>query len=231
MRTIAAAAKSLHLPGLILSFALSCASLAAAAQSGDDEDWPDATSRALAVNEGELVFIAPPADRAPLHADTDLRLDANSTASGWVDMRQCYRHLDTAYNTEISYAYREIRNLRVTRADKIGGARIEGQGVALEDVAAGATLCVAAEVRILERLSPTRFRMRHGPYHRRFLDGYYPYHVSLGLDYAAAGLELARIEPAAQPGFAVTQTPAGLEIETWFEGILRISIELATRDR
>ena len=86
MRTAAARAQLLSLPGFILAFALACVCLPAAAQSGDDEDWSDDMSRALAVNEGELVFIAPPADRAPLHADTDLRLDANSSASGWVDM-------------------------------------------------------------------------------------------------------------------------------------------------
>ena len=47
----------------------------------------------------------------------------------------------------------------------------------------------------------------------------------MSLLFAGSGLKLRRIEPPAQPGFSVETTARGVEIETWFEGILKIIAE------
>lgn len=195
-----------------------------------DEDWPDDSARALEVNEGELVFIDPEKGRGALHADTEIEFDSDSRRSGWVNMSQCYRNLDTISKTEITYAYREMSDLRVTRSDNIGAIDVAAQSLLLSDVKQGASICVAARVRILRRLASGNFQLQQGPYHRRFFDGYYPYHVSLELHFARAGLRLLRIEPPAQPGFSVEPTADGIEIDAWFEGILKITAEFAELD-
>ncbi len=211
--------------GPSLALALCLATATAAAQPSADGAWPDDTTPALSVNEGELVFIPAPVDIRPLHADTELRLDAASAATGWVGMRQCYRHLDKIAKTEISYSYREIRNLRVTHSDNIGATRLDAQSLVLTDVTADATICVAADVRILRALGDNRYELQNGPYHRRFFDGYYPYHVSLRINHADSSLQPAAVTPVAQPGFGIVRNSDELEIETWFKGILTIRIE------
>ena len=206
---------------LLLSAALSAA--ATADERGWPEDWDEAD--VARISEGELRFLAPPPGAAVLHADTRLRLDAASLQTGWIEMRQCYRHLDAIDKTAIVYAYREMEALEVTQARNIERYRVESRAVELEGVGQGAQLCLEARVRILRRLSDKTFGLRQGPYHRRFLDGYYPYHLSLAVSYPRDRILLRRIEPAPQPGFELTDTAGGLAIESWFEGELRIELE------
>lgn len=195
-----------------------------------EHDWPEDREEADAsrVSEGELRFIAPRPGAAVLHADTRLQLNPASLQTGWVGMRQCYRHLDAIDRTEIVYAYREMVDLEVTRAHDIERYRVEPHAIRLEGVGRGAQLCLKARVRILRRLSATTFGLRQGPYHRRFLDGYYPYHLSLAVSYPRDRIRLARIEPRPQPGFELVETADGLAIESWFEGEMRIELEFAT---
>lgn len=199
---------------------------ATAAKEGWLERWDEAD--VSQVNEGELRFIAPLPGEPVLHADTRLSLHPASLQTGWVEMRQCYRHLDAIDQTEIVYAYREMADLEVTRAQNIERFRVESRAVRLEGVGQGAQLCLQARVRILRRLSATTFALRQGPYHRRFLDGYYPYHLSLAVEYPRDSLRLARIEPRPQPGFEFVETAQGIAIESWFEGEMRIDLEFVT---
>ncbi len=212
-----------HGVALVVVIALA-APLLATAQTMDD-DWPDDSAQALEVNEGELVFIGPEKAGDALHAATEIELDSDSRRSGWVDLSQCYRNLDPISKTEITWAYREMSGLRVIRSDNIGAVEVGRQNLLLHDVQQGASVCVAARVRILRSLANGNFRLQQGPYHRRFLDGYYPYRVSLELRFARAGLRLLRIEPPAQPGFSVVPTADGIEIDARFEGILTITAE------
>ena len=213
---MAAAVFGFFIPGLF-----------AAAQTEVDESWPhEESDRDVSqVNEGQLRFIAPPEEQAVLHSDTQLWLTPASLQNGWVEMRQCYRNLDAVGKTEVVYAYREMRELEVLRAENIARYRVKPRGVELEDVKKGALLCLQARVRILQRLSNNIYGMRHGPYHRKFLDGYYPYHLSLTVSYPGESIRLHRIEPEAQHGFDVKDAPASLAIETWFEGELRIDLQ------
>ncbi len=203
----------------------------AAADTPAQENWldDDSESRALQVNEGQLNFISPIENRSILHSDTHLWITPESMQTGWIKMRQCYRHLDRVSRTDVVYAYREMINFKVTKAKHIAQFRVKSHSVELEDVGKGAELCVRANVRILNRLSSKTFGMINGPYHRKFLDGYYPYHVSLTVHYPAGELQLEQVAPAPGNGFYVTQQTGTLSIESWFEGELRIELEFAEK--
>jgi len=203
----------------------------AAAEPPLDESWldDDSESQALQVNEGQLNFIAPVHDQSILFSDTHLWITSESMQTGWVKMQQCYRHLDTIGRTDVVYAYREMNNLQVTKAEQIAQVRVKPHWVELEDVAKGAELCVQANVRILQRLSDKTYSMQNGPYHRKFFDGYYPYHVSLTVHYSSNEMQLKRVEPEPQDGFYVTEKTGVLSIDSWFEGELRIGLEFSEK--
>lgn len=201
--------------------------LTAAVQASEtpDEGWleDDSEWRALEVNEGELNFISPPEDARVLHASSHLYLYPESLQTGWAQLHQCYFHLDSVGRTEVVYGYREMKNLRIELSHRIGSAQVAGQTVQLEDVSANASLCVRAEVRVLNRRGD-EYEIINGPYHRRFLDGYYPYHVSLTIYYPSVSLSFVSVWPEAQDSFVVKQGDGRVEIDSWFEGILRIRL-------
>ena len=216
--------------GCRLAIVTLVAALSTSAQAAGDvsaDDWfdDDGAARALEVNEGELRFIDPVTDKPVLHSHTLMWLSAASRETGWVRLEQCYRHLDAVAKTEVVYAYREMRNLRVTRTQAIGSARVAAQSIELEDVGRDAVLCVGSEVRILTRRDAATWVLQNGPYHRRFLDGYYPYHVSLAIDTGDSGLEVGRIKPDDADGLSISGGESGVEIDAWFEGRLTIEIE------
>ncbi|TNF89682.1 MAG: hypothetical protein JSU67_01935 [Gammaproteobacteria bacterium] len=203
--------------------------LLGASETRTDENWleDDSDWNASQVNEGRLQFIAPMPGQSVLSSDTQLWLTENSLRNGWVDMQQCYRNLDAVSRTEVVYAYRDMKNLQVTRVDKVARSRVTARGVELQDVEKGARVCVRAEVKVLRRLTERTFAMQHGPYHRRFLDGYYPYHLSLTVHYPNREMRLERVEPEAQTGFELIENDDSLIIESWFEGELTIVLEFS----
>lgn len=183
------------------------------------------------VNEGSLHFL----EKAPAtpvhHHQNRLVVSESSLIDGWVGLEQCHRHLDAVASAQITYGAGRIRAIRVTRADHIGKAWVEGHTVQLQDIAAEATLCIAAETRALEADGQGGFVLKNGPYMRRFLDGYYPMRVTMEVRLEAAGLRFRAIEPAPQPGFAVSVGAAGVGFDTVFEGrlstVIRFSREAA----
>ncbi len=221
----------LNQPSLVLLLTILSSTVFCASANTAGDDWFDDESelRALEVNEGELRFIEPVVDQPVLHSDTRLWLNAASRETGWVRLEQCYRHLDAVAKTQVVYAYREMRDLQITRAEHIRSARVAVQSIELEDVTRGAVLCVRSEVRILLRRDAATYVLQNGPYHRRFLDGYYPYHVSLAIDYGDSGLVAGRIDPDAQAGLTIVKTPVGVAMDAWFEGNLTLEIELKLR--
>ena len=90
-----------------------------------------------------------------------------------------------------------------------------------------ARLCIAAEVRILYALPDGRRVLRNGPFHRKFLDGYFPLHVSLQVRYPGNALRYLGISPQAQPGFAVAADHGRLSVDSWFAGELNIEISFS----
>jgi len=196
-----------------------------AAATGDDwpDDWPDEPDLAeqvAAVNDGELEFI-PAADANGAHAHLNrIRITPESLDQGWVSLVQCHENLDAVPAAQILFRAGGIRNLGIDEARNIGRAWVEGHTVQLTDVGADARLCLRAESRALHALGDGLYRLRNGPYMRRFLDGYYPMRVALNIHYPADLLQLVGQSPASQPGFDVDRSEHGLDVDATFEGRL-----------
>jgi hypothetical protein len=212
---------------------LLCACLSLpAVQAGvpeDPEAWleSDAEPQGLAVNEGALEFLAgQPAGRV-LRTSNWLTISAASLVNGWVELRQCQGNLDPVDKVEIVYRYRSMRKLRVLSARGVGSARIEGDTVQLTQVRAGAEVCIAAEVQVLMRQGDSRYALQSGPFHRRFLDGYYPVHLVYRVVFPPDLLVLETLWPPGQPGFSVEAGADGVRVDALFEG--RLSIRLVLR--
>lgn len=192
----------------------------------DDDSWldDDAEFRSLEVNEGELTFIEPVKAKRTLHSDKELTVTESSLATGWVNLRQCYYHINAVDMTDIVYRYKQIRNFTILSTKNIAKASTEGQIVHLHDISADASLCVTAEVKVFEKQSADVFVINSGPYYQQFFDGYYPYHVSLKVNYPEDLIRVSHISPPAQPLFHVVSGEHQLSVDTWFDGILTIQI-------
>jgi len=181
------------------------------------------------VNEGDLNFIAPITGKKILHSESKLTITDASLEAGWVDLQQCYRNLDPIGETDVVYRYKNIKRLKITSLSNIGEARVNGQTIHLQDVGASAHLCIQAEVQILEQVNDQNFSLTSGPYHLKFLDGYYPYHVTLTIRYPANRLNVTQVLPAPQALFKVIKQPGRLFLDTWFEGVLLIEVKLQAK--
>jgi len=201
----------------------------AAVDKGAAEAWFNDDSDLLIedVNEGVLNFIAPITGKKILHSEAVLTITDASLEAGWVGLQQCYRNLDPIGETDVVYHYKNIKQLKITSLNNIGEARVNGQTIHLQDVSASAYLCIQAEVQILEQVNDQNFTLSNGPYHLKFLDGYYPYHVTLSIRYPADRLKLTHILPAPQPLFKVIKQPGKFFLDTWFEGVLLIEIKFS----
>lgn len=172
------------------------------------------------VNEGTLDFLAtPPQDKAHAHSNR-ITLSAASLQDGWARLYQCHTNLDSVPVAQIVYNSERIRQLQVASVAGIGHAWVEDHTIQLEDVSETASLCIQAESRVVHKLPAGRFMVRNGPFMRRFLDGYYPMHVTLQIRLPPGDWLLEKSVPVAQPGFAVQRGENTIEADAWFEGKL-----------
>ena len=196
-----------------------------------DAAWEDAEERAREeqrllerarqVNEGELALLASPPAPDGARMEKRIVLDRQSLDDGWADMTQCHFNLDPAPAVQIVYNAERIRNLRITRRNGVEQARVDGPSVQMREIERGASLCVSARVlAIVPHPQAEGYLIENGPFMRRFLDGYYPMHVRLEIDWPAGMLELANSQPPAQPGLTIEADKAGIDLEAHFEGRL-----------
>ena len=181
------------------------------------------------VNDGELEFLPSPPEKPTLHSANQLTISASSLQDGWVSMYQCYENLDAVKDAQVVYQYKQLKNLKVEKYEKIEKAWTEGQSVQLLNTQKGATLCVSAQVRIFYKNDDNTYTLKNGPFQRRFLDGFYPMHVSLAITYPKELLTFATNNPAKQPGFKVEDTPGSVNVDAWFEGMLFTEIKFTPR--
>jgi len=87
-----------------------------------------------------------------------------------------------------------------------------------------AELCTSAMVRIFYLNPDGSYSLINGPFHRKFLDGYFPYHLTLEVVYPASRLNVNYTIPVEQPGFSVKQDAGKLVLDGIFEGILNVEI-------
>lgn len=194
--------------------------------ASDDPEPPDFDS----VNEGELRFLSrPPAKRTP-SVTNNIRIQASSLSNGWVDIDQCYEGLDPINAVEVVYRYNDMRDLKLLSSKNIQAATVDGQTVQLEKVGRNASLCVSLQARIFYKLKEDGFVLRQGPFERRFLDGYYPFHVLLNIVYPGELVSFAGSRPEPAPGFSVKQDVSTVVINAWFEGKLVTELFFTVRD-
>lgn len=181
------------------------------------------------VNEGDLKFVALPADRAIHHHHNSITIDEASLADGWVRLEQCHEHLDAVPKAQIVYHADRVRNIEVIESRNIGEAHAEASSVQLRDVSSDARLCIRAETRALSRNGEQSWNLSNGPYMRKFLDGYYPMRVSMNVRLLTDRIRYVEITPEAQAGFRVDPRTDGVSYDTVFEGILRTVIRFDAR--
>jgi len=184
----------------------------------DDSFSPDQ------ISEGELKFLPEPPEKPVLHSLNVLTVSRDSIETGWILLEQCYKHLDAVPDAEVVYRYKSIRGLEVTSKRNIEAVLVKGQSVQLTNVTHKAELCVKAEVRIFYRNPNGTFSLINGPFHRKFLDGYYPFHVTLKINYPSYLLRYVATKPGAQAGFSVKQSENIVLVDSYFEGMLNTEI-------
>ena len=217
---------------LILAIFTVSSTYADAPSEEELEDWfnDDSEPSIDDVNEGQLIFISPLADKNILSSEAIMTITDNSLKTGMVSLQQCYRNLDPVAEMEVVYSYKNMKQLRIISVGNIAIARVVGSSIQLQDVTASAFVCVAAEVQLLENTAEGSYILSYGPYYRRFLDGYYPYHVTVIIDYPERHLRYADVSPSPRPLFELVKQPGKLIMDTWFEGVLLVNITFSAID-
>jgi len=199
------------------------------------EDWfnDDSDLDSDEINEGELKFISPITDKRILYSEAVLTITEDSLETGMAGLQQCYRNLDPVPDMEVVFDYSNMKQLKITSIDNVSGAKVVGQSIQLLAVRPSGSVCISAQVQVLEKNGENSFVLSHGPYYRQFLDGYYPYHISVTIDFPENKLKYVDISPAPEPQFEVTQQPGKVFFDTWFEGVLLVKIKFSgvQRDR
>lgn len=176
------------------------------------------------VNEGQLKFLETAPAKPTLHSINIIVIDDVSINEGWVKLTQCYENLDAVPVAEVVYQYRFMRKLKIKSTNNIRQATVSRQSVQLEDVQKNARLCVTAEVRNFYQNEDKTFSLVNGPYHRKFLDGYYPYHLSMDIHFAKQ-LRFMSSSPKIQKGYKINISKNRLKIDAWFEGKLNSELK------
>jgi hypothetical protein len=218
----------LRIPLTLFAISLLCSG--ALAQETDEEpDWEalEAQHGARDINEGELVFLTSKPQGRILQTGNYLTITPDSLNSGWVQLEQCQSNLDPIEAVEVVYRYHGMRNLRVISSRAMASAWVEGSSVQMTGVQPGGEVCISAEVHVLHADGEGGYSLQSGPFHRRFLDGYYPLQLDYRIRWPRGKLEVAGVSPAAQPGFSVLKDPAELAIDALFEGMLLIDVKFS----
>ena len=205
---------------LLFMFAFSAIPTAVLSDSEDDQ-WNEAFDEtALEVNEGELVLLPRPPEKMVHHHHNQIKLASSSLVDGWVTLHQCHKHIDPVAELQIIYNERRIKNLSIDTFTNINQAWVEAHTVQLRGIHRGASLCIDASTKALTMNQDGTYSLNNGPFMRRFLDGYYPMHVTLDIEYPQDCLNLKETTPIHQEGFEVTVEHDRVQIKTWFEGRL-----------
>jgi len=194
------------------------------------DDWfnapPDPS--AADVNEGELVFLTRQPAKPVHHHHNVLTLSDQTVVDGWGELRQCHENLDRVPATQIVFREDRVRKLRIVSSHGIEKAWVEGATVQLKDVGSNAKICVALQSKVLYPQPDGTYHIANGPFMRKFLDGYYPMHVSMEVIVKSKKLKFHDITPSQQTGFKVSIQPKLVLFDAWFEGRLNTLIRFTT---
>lgn len=172
------------------------------------------------VNDGQLNFLRNKPKEKIFHSEINVTIDQNSIDNGWVSLTQCYNNLDPVPRTAVVYRTYFFKNLKILSSKNIKTSKVSGHKVILNDVSKNASLCIGANARNFYQNEDESFSLVNGPYHRKFLDGYFPYHLNLNIHYSPL-LKFNYSVPKQQSGFKITQLANSLLVDTLFEGKLK----------
>lgn len=170
-------------------------------------------------SDSQLTFIPSP-NKPVLHSLNKIIVTPGSIKTGWVELEQCYEHLDPVPDMEVTYQYKNMRKLKISYTKNIQHAFVQDDSVQLGNVSHNAKLCVTAEVKIFYANSDGTYRLVNGPYHRQFLDSFFPYHLTMDITYPSSQLEHIASKPKSQAGFVINKKTNTLNIDTHFTGKL-----------
>lgn len=190
------------------------------------EAWfnDDAEQRAVDVNEGQLHFLNR-SEGPGLHKGINqIRLIPASLQDGWVELVQCHEQLDAVPLAEVIYPNYVLRKLKIIEASSIDKVSTQDATVQLQGIKSNARLCVGMEIQALEKHGGN-YVLSNGPFQRRFLDGYYPMHIILEVNYVGSGLMPVQVWPEAQTGLQIDDKGGQLRLNAIFEGRLETRIE------
>lgn len=213
----------------LLIFGFAIISLMGMKATNTDDEWErfvndDSEERALAVNEGDLEFLIAPPDKPPHVLHNKLVINSQSLKDGWVDLVQCHENMDKVSIAEIMYHGRRTRNIQVLSSVGVEKAWVEKNSVQLINISDNARICVSAEVHSLYPNFDGTYSMYNGPFHRRFLDGYYPMRVTMDVTLPKGELAFGATNPLEQKGFSVRHDKQGMQIDALFVGELNIEV-------
>jgi len=191
--------------------------------NSDNLDPPNYTY----VNEGELVFLKIKPEKTIHHHYSLMIIEENSLNDGWVKMRQCHQNMDIFSQVQIIFKKDRVKDIKVSSTQNIAKAWVEGATIQLVDVRKDASICLEGYSKALTMNDDGSYTLHNGPFMRRFLDGYYPMHVSLDVKYQGTGLKMDNISPSIQAGFTLNSKKEQLDVDAWFEGKLRTKIHFS----
>lgn len=189
----------------------------------DDND--DAEARALAVNEGDLEFLAAPPDKPPHELHNKFTISSSSLKDGWIDLVQCHDNLDKVPAAQILYHPRRTKDIKVLSSTGVQKTWVEDNSVQMQNITGNARVCVSAKVHSLFSNFDGTYSMHNGPFHRRFLDGYYPMRVTMDVQLPKGELSFGAIHPMEQAGFQVEHDSQSMQVDALFVGELSIEVQ------
>lgn len=191
------------------------------------EDWFNGTQekKIAAVNEGNLVFLTRAPEKPVHHHHNTLVISDQTVRDGWAQLIQCHENLDQVSQAQIMFNADRIRDLAIENFSGMEKAWVDGASVQLANIGPNARICIKARSHALTANGDGTFKLTNGPFMRRFLDGYYPMHVSMDVILQSNKIALESILPVRQDGFSVTQTPGAIHLDAWFEGRLKTELK------
>jgi len=192
-----------------------------------DDSGLDDLVKALAATQTEVRFLEA-FDLSDHYSMTnDITLTEQSLETGWADLLQCHHNLDAVGQLQIVYNPEHTRQIEILSQQQVEFAWVEGASVQMLNLQQGAQICIHAQTLALEKMEKG-YLIERGPFMRRFLDGYFPMHVELTLNWAGLDFEATQIIPESQPGLVVKTAKNGLQINYYFQGQLKPQIYLKT---
>lgn len=188
----------------------------------EEEAWLNDDSDILtqSVSGGELNFLEPKENFDGHHHQNRITIYPSSLDDGWVTLNQCHDRLDVTGRVQIVYNPHRVRDLEITEQHNIDSAWVEGPSVQLNGVQPGARLCIRSRSQALTPNDDGSYSLHNGPFMRRFLDGYYPMHVTVDIRLPEDYLSFERITPSPQHGLHLQQQDNRVRMDAWFEGQL-----------